>query len=86
MQFKGVNNEERLRSWGQQSLACACSVAGYINHVIHWCVQFFFVRGSVSHFLPLPAPPRLCWLFLHCCFFSVTGACFFPFVLGLMAG
>ena len=47
----------------QRSLACACPVVGYIDHVIHWRVHFSFVLGSVSHFLPLPPPPRLCWFF-----------------------
>ena len=31
-------------------MACACPVAGYIDHVILWGVQFSFVLGSVSHF------------------------------------
>ena len=53
-----------LSAWGQRSLACACPVAGYIDHVIHRCVQFPFVLGSVSHFLPASRPPpRLCWFF-----------------------
>ena len=33
------------------ALACACPVAGYIDLVILWHVQFSFVLGSVSHFL-----------------------------------
>ena len=66
-------------------MASACPVAGYINHVMHWRVQFSFVLGSVSHFLPLPPPPRLCWFF-STDVFSVTGACSFPFPWGLMVG
>ena len=42
---------------------------------------FFFVPGSVSHFLPLPAPPRLCWLFLHWCF-QCDGCLFLSFRVG----
>ena len=66
-------------------MACTCSVAGYIDHVIFWRVQFSFVLGSVSHFLPLTPPPRLCWFF-STDVFSVMGACSFNFVWGLMAG
>ena len=32
------------------------------------CFSFSFVLGSVSHFLPLPPPPRLVSFSLHWCF------------------
>ena len=32
-------------------LACAYPVARYIDHVIHWRAQFFFMLGFSSHFL-----------------------------------
>ena len=50
--------------------------------MIHWRVQFSFVLGSVSHFLPLPPPSRLCWFFSTDVFFFfiLTGACSFPFL------
>ena len=54
--LKELTTKSILSTWGQRSLACAWPVAGYIHHVIHWCVQFSFVLGSVSHFLPLPLP------------------------------
>ena len=52
------------------------------------CFSFSFVLGSVSHFLPLPPPPspQACQFFSPLMLFSVTGACSFPFVWGLMAG
>ena len=85
-------------------LACACPVARYIDHVIHWRVQFslvlffFFSAHEVLPpiFSPSPPPPRhhLClgfvlvvavFFFSPLMFFSVTGACSFPFEWGLMA-
>ena len=42
MQFKGVTSKSASSAWVQRSLACACPVTGYIDHEIHWCVQFFF--------------------------------------------
>ena len=83
--LKELTTKSALSAWGQRSLACACPVAGYIDHVIHWRVQFSFVLGSVSHFLTLPSPPGFVG-FSPMMFVSVTGACCFPFVWGLMAG
>ena len=60
--LKELTTKSAFSAWGQWSLACACPVAGYIDHVIHWCVQFPFVLGSVSHFSSRP-PPGLCWFF-----------------------
>ena len=54
--LKKLTTKSAFSAWGQWSLTCACPVAGYINHVIHWRIQFFFVLGSVSHFLPPPLP------------------------------
>ena len=65
----------------QRSLACACPVVGYIDHVIHWRVHFSFVLGSVSHFLPLPPPPRLCWFF-STDVFQCDGCLFLSFRVG----
>ena len=63
--LKELTTKSALSAWGQRSLACACPVAGYIDHVIHWRVQFSFVLGSFNHFLLSPPPlPNLC------CFFS----------------
>ena len=73
--LKELAPKSALSAWGQRSLACACPVAGYIDHVIHRSVQFPFVLGSVSHFLPLPPSPQALLVFLYWCFFSVTGAC-----------
>ena len=86
-------------------LICACQVAHFIDHVIHWCVQFSFLRAGffqpMRFFLPFsspPPPPPLLFpyglLFLCCCcslfsplvFYSVTGACSFPFVRGSWLG
>ena len=79
-------------------LACACPVACYIDHVIHWRVHFSFVLVFSAHevlsaiFFPLPLL-RLFLVVIVAVFFfsplvlsSVTAACFFPFVWGLMAG
>ena len=87
--LKELTTKSAFSAWGQRPLACACPVAGHIDHVIHWRVQFSFVLGSVSHFLPLSPPSRLCWFFSADVFFfflSVTGACSFPFLWGFMAG
>ena len=62
------------------------TVAGFIDHVIHWRVQFSLALGSVSHFLPPPPLPLGFLGFFSTDIFSVTGACSFPFVWGLMAG
>ena len=60
-------------------LTCACSVAHYIDHVIHWHVQslvlFFF--QLMRFFLPFASRsplPRLCFLVVVAVFF------FFPLV------
>ena len=83
--LKELTTKSPLSTCGQQPLASSCPVAGYIDRVIHCRVQFLFVLGSVSHFLPLPPPPRLC-CFFSSDVFSVMGACSFPFMWGLMAG
>ena len=70
--------------------------------LIHWCVQLSFVLGFSAHevlsaIFSLPHPLPLLRLCCCCCrffvfvfpplvFSSVTGACSFPFVWGLMAG
>ena len=54
--LKELTTKSAFSAWGQWSLACTCPVAGYIDHVIYWRIQFFFVLGSVSHFLPPPLP------------------------------
>ena len=61
--LKELTTKSVFSAWGQRPLACACPVAGHIDHVIHWRVQFSFVLGSVSHFLPLSPSSRLCWFF-----------------------
>ena len=61
--LKELTTKSALSAWGQRSLTCACLVAGDIDHVIHWRVQFSFVLGSFSYFLP-PPPPKLCRLVL----------------------
>ena len=66
--LKELTTKSALSAWGQRSLACACPVAGYIDHVIHRRVQFPFMLGSVSHFLPLPPSPYALLVFLHWCF------------------
>ena len=43
------------------------------------CFSFSFVLGSVSHFLPLPPPPRLVSFSLHWCFSVWRGPV--PFLL-----
>ena len=82
--LKDLTTKSALSAWGQLSLTGACPVAGYIDHVILWHVQFSFVLGSVRHFLPLPPPPRLC-LFFSTDLFSMTGACSFHVTWRLMA-
>ena len=85
--LKELTTKSTLIAWGQRSLACACPVAGYIDHMIHWRFQFSFVLGSVSHFPPLsPSPLGFVGFFLPLMFFSVTGACPLHFLWGLMAG
>ena len=54
--LKELTTKSALSALGQRSLACAYPVAGYIDHVILWRIQFSFVLGSASHFLPLPPP------------------------------
>ena len=41
--LKELTTERALSARGQRSLACACPGAGYIDHLIHWRVQFSFV-------------------------------------------
>ena len=41
--LKELTTKSTLSAWGQRSLACACPGAGYIDHLIHWRVQFSFV-------------------------------------------
>ena len=80
--LKELAPKSALSAWGQRSLACACPVAGYIDHVIHRCVQFPFVLGSVSHFLPASRPPpRLCWFF-STDVFQCDGSLFLSFGVG----
>ena len=45
--LKELTAKSALSASGQRSLACACPVAGYIDHMIHWHVQFSFVLGSL---------------------------------------
>ena len=40
--LKELTTKSVLSAWGQRSLACACPGAGYIDHLIHWRVQFSF--------------------------------------------
>ena len=78
MQFKGV--KERLR--------CQRSAVLGMRMPSSWlhqscdslaCFSFSFVLGSVSHFLPLPPPPRLVSFSLHWCFSVWRGPV--PFLL-----
>ena len=46
--LKELTTKSALSAWGQWSLSFTCPVAGYIDHVIHWRVQFSFVLGSVN--------------------------------------
>ena len=55
--LKELTTKSALSAWGHRSLACARPVGGYIDHVIYRRVQFPFVLGSVSHFLPFPPSP-----------------------------
>ena len=41
--LKELTTKSALSAQGQRSLACACPGAGYIDHLIHWRVQFSFV-------------------------------------------
>ena len=41
--LKELTTKSTLSAWGQRSLPCACPGAGYIDHLIHWRVQFSFV-------------------------------------------
>ena len=41
--LKELTTKSALSAWGQRSLACASPGAGYIDHLIHWRVQFSFV-------------------------------------------
>ena len=63
-------------------------MAGHIDHVIPWRVQFSLRAGFCWPFSSPPALPLglLGFFFSIDVFVSVTGACSFPFVLGLMAG
>ena len=76
--LKDLTTKSALSAWGQRSLTCACPVAGYIDHVILWRVQFSFVLGSVRHFLPLPPSPYALFGFLHWCF-QYDGCLFLSF-------
>ena len=80
-------------------LACACPVARYIDHVIHWRVPFSFVLfffQPMRFFLPFSSPflsLNFFFVVIVAVFFfsplvlrSVTAACSSPFVWGLMAG
>ena len=55
--LKELTTKSTFSAWGQRSLAWVCPIAGYIDHAIHWCVQFSFVPGSFSHFPPPPPLP-----------------------------
>ena len=62
-------------------------MAGHIDHVILWRVQFSLRAGFCRPFSFPPALPLgLLGFFSTDAFVSVTGACSFPFVWGLMAG
>ena len=78
--LKELTTKSAFSAWGQRPLACACPVAGHIDHVIHWRVQFSFVLGSVSHFLPLSPPSRLCWFFSSDVFFFSVWRVRVPFL------
>ena len=54
--LKELTTKSALSTWDQRSLACTCPVAGFVDHAIHWRVQFSFVLGSSSHFLSPPPP------------------------------
>ena len=76
-----------------RSEARACLVAGYIDHVIPWCVQFSLGAGFLSPIFSPPALPldplgfsTMLLGFSTNAFVSVTDACSFPLVWGLMAG
>ena len=62
-------------------------MAGHIDHVIPWHVQFSLRAGFCRPFSSPPALPLgLLGFFSTDAFVSVTGACSFPLVWGLMAG
>ena len=71
-------------------LICACPVARYIGHVIHWARSGFLRAGffqQMKFFQPFPlVSVGFVVVFFSTDFSSVTGACSFPFVWGLMAG
>ena len=82
-----VKIEIEIGCLGQRSLVRACSVAGYIDHVISWRVQFSFRAGFCRPFSSPPALPLgLLGFFSTDAFVSVMGACSFSLVWGLMAG
>ena len=61
-------------------------MVGYIDHVIPWRVQFSLRAGFCQPFSsPTALPLGLLGFFSTDAFVSVTGACSFPLVLGLMA-
>ena len=62
-------------------------MAGYINRVIPWRIQFSLRAGFCRPFFSPPALPLgLLGFFSTDAFVSLTGAYSFPFVWGLMAG
>ena len=46
-----------LSAQGQRCLACACPVAGYIDHVIHWRVSVFLCARFCQPFSSSPPLP-----------------------------
>ena len=83
MQFKGVNNEERLKCLRSAVFGMRmCMPSNWLHLPGDSLARSVFLR---ARFCQLFSPPRLC------CFFSTnvlseTGVCSFPFVWGLMAG
>ena len=73
----------RMGCLGHRSLARACPVAGYIDHVIPWRVQFSLRAGFCRPFSSPPALPLgLLGFFLHWCFCQCDGCLFLSFGVG----
>ena len=54
--LKELTTKSALSAWGQRSLVCTCPVAGYIDHVIHWCFSVFLCARFCQPF-SFPPPP-----------------------------
>ena len=86
MQFKGVNNQEHLKCL-RSAIFVVCMPSSWLHlwydSLAH---SVFLCDGFCQLFPPLSPPATLCCFFSTDVFFSVTGACSFPFVWGLMDG